>query len=57
MGYQGGGSKFKIKSAGAEADGAGSGLGSDAVTWLLLIVAGLIVAGGSMGRLVINNPA
>lgn len=56
VGYENGADNFKIKSASASG-GEDKGLGGDAVTYLLLFIAGLVVAGGSMGRLVMNNPA
>lgn len=47
--------KFKIKSAG---ESGASGFGDEnALTYVLLILAAIAVAGGSMGRLVTNNPA
>lgn len=52
-GYENGSGNFKIKSAGAN----NSGLGENPSTYILLFLAGLIVAGGSMSHLVMRNPA
>lgn len=50
-GYENGSDKFKIKSAAAEDSG------SNPTTYLLLLIAGFVVVGGSIGRLVANNPS
>ncbi|SQG63563.1 putative cell-surface hemin receptor [Corynebacterium renale] len=47
--------KFKIKSAGES--GASGFSDENALTYVLLILAAIAVAGGSMGRLATNNPA
>lgn len=52
-GYENGSGNFKIKSAGAN----NNGLGENPSTYILLLLAGLIVAGGSMSHLVMRNPA
>ncbi len=36
---------------------AASGSSPEATTWLLLLIAGLAIAGGSMGSVVLRNPA
>lgn len=53
-GYQNGANKFKVKSAGA---GGLEAAGMTPMMYLLLAVAAFVVGGGSMGRLVKNNPA
>ncbi|WP_426717782.1 HtaA domain-containing protein [Corynebacterium auriscanis] len=50
-GYENGSDKFKIKSAAAD----DSDL--NPTTYLLLLIAGIVVAGGSIGRLVVSNPS
>ncbi|WP_448859864.1 HtaA domain-containing protein [Corynebacterium propinquum] len=52
-GYENGSGNFKIKSAGAN----NNGVGENPSTYILLLLAGLIVAGGSMSHLVMRNPA
>lgn len=52
-GYENGSGNFKIKSAGAN----NNGVGENPATYILLLLAGLIVAGGSMSHLVMRNPA
>ena len=51
-GYSNGADKFQIKSAGTNTEGPVT-----PETYLLLAIAGFAVAGGAMGRLVLNNPA
>lgn len=50
-GYEDGSGNFQIKKAAA------SGSSPEATTWLLLLIAGLAIAGGSMGSVVLRNPA
>ncbi|AFH90292.1 hemin receptor [Corynebacterium pseudotuberculosis] len=50
-GYKNGAKNFKIRQASDDKDGI------DPNMYLLLIVAGFVIAGGSMGRLVLNNPS
>lgn len=54
QGYQDGSGNFKIKSAAAQDKGFEWG---DSRTYLLLLIAGLVIAGGSTSRLVMQNPA
>ncbi|MDO4630813.1 MAG: HtaA domain-containing protein [Corynebacterium sp.] len=54
-GYQNGSNKFKVKSAGA--GGTSGSMEMTPMMYLLLAVAAFVVGGGSMGRLVMNNPA
>lgn len=51
--YENGSGNFKIKSAGSN----NAGLGDNPSAYILLFLAGLIVAGGSMSHLVMRNPA
>ncbi|TQE42519.1 hypothetical protein EJK80_12075 [Corynebacterium phoceense] len=50
-GYEDGSGNFQIKKAAA------AGSSPEASTWLLLLIAGLAIAGGSMGSVVLRNPA
>ncbi|TVU56140.1 hypothetical protein FQK23_10090 [Corynebacterium aurimucosum] len=50
QGYEDGSKKFQIKSASSA-----NGTTDDPVTYLLLFIAGLIIAGGSTSRLIMNN--
>ncbi|AJI79407.1 HtaA domain-containing protein [Corynebacterium singulare] len=50
QGYEDGSKNFQIKSANSE-----NGTTDDLVTYLLLFIAGLIIAGGSTSRLIMNN--
>ncbi|AKA96052.1 HtaA domain-containing protein [Corynebacterium ulcerans] len=50
-GYKNGAKNFKIRPAADDKEGI------DPNMYLLLIVAGFVIAGGSMGRLVLNNPS
>lgn len=55
-GYESGANKFKIKNASASTNGVG-GTELSPGMYVLLALAAFVVAGGSMGRLVVNNPA
>lgn len=50
-GYENGSSKFKVKPVAAE------GQDENPATYLLGLIVGVIVAGGSIGRLVVSNPS
>lgn len=54
QGYEDGSGKFKVKS---QAAGESSLLNGDPMAYLLIFIAGLVIAGGSMGRLVMSNPS